>query len=688
MLSQPARFGTGSGRQIHGEFNTLGASADLSGTHSARMNIGTKRVAVLLGGSLTQHNDLRAGQGSDSHNVYRRFFGLNNDQVRSVFGDRLQNTGFMQYSSDATVAARLSSAQTLTLRYLRSDIQNGRSYRDTYGGANRMKSLFDPQSLNFGYARYEAQKAGPLDSFSATASINQQSDGAIVKGALLTDVETADRSRVTSRGYASQATAHIGSRQAIVFGGEVYDERILSTRFNLDPVAASNIQDRALYPNNSRYITSGLFIQGSVQLWNNRLHATTGVRYTGVRYTTRAADNTAAGGRSLGVTDSARTFSDVSFNAGLQWTVTRVLAVDGNVSRGFRAPNVNDLGGVGAKTLGYDVIGGDAIAVNALLGTDATDTPLPTGRRIAPLKPETLMSYELGFRIQTSKLYFRSHYFDSELRNPILSRTLLFPVGQAPAAIGGVAVTPIAQSAGQRAQGVVSVVTNLTPRAVRTAINDGKTRYFGTDNTLRYRLNTKWTVSGSYSFLGGLDLEPLRPTRRLPPQEGGAQVLFAPGGGKPWIEFGIRAAGSQARFSQADFDDDRIGGSRRRSDIAAFFRSNTVASQIAPGGDGRPGTADDVFTPTNETLRQIQDRVLPLNTTINGVVVAADSVRIPLYTSVPRWSTVNIRGGFTLAERTNVTLGVNNLFDNNYRSIGSGVDAPGFNVYAGIRYIF
>ena len=242
VLSQPARFGTGSGRQIHGEFNTMGASADLSGTHSGRMNVGSKRVAILVGGSLTQHNDLRAGQGTDSHNVYRRFFGLSNDQIKGVFGDRLQNTGFLQYSTDATVAARLTPTQTMTFRYLRSDIQNGRSYRDTYGGANRMKSIFDPQSLNFGFVRYETQKAGPLDSFSATASVNQQNDGATVKGALITDIETTDRSQVTARGYATQATAHIGGRQAIAFGGEIYDEGIRSTRFNLDPVAGTNLR--------------------------------------------------------------------------------------------------------------------------------------------------------------------------------------------------------------------------------------------------------------------------------------------------------------------------------------------------------------------------------------------------------------------------------------------------------------
>ena len=83
----------------------------------------------------------------------------------------------------------------------------------------------------------------------------------------------------------------------------------------------------------------------------------------------------------MGVIDSSRTFGDTTFNAGLEWRVVSAFAVSANVSRGFRAPNVNDLGTVGARTLGYDVTGEDAIAVNALVGLDSSDTALPGARR-------------------------------------------------------------------------------------------------------------------------------------------------------------------------------------------------------------------------------------------------------------------------------------------------------------------
>jgi hemoglobin/transferrin/lactoferrin receptor protein len=689
VLTVEPRFGTsGSPSHWHGEQNLIGSSADLSGATSTRATMATQRVAVTIGGAISRHNDLRAGRGDDSHNVYRRYFGLSHDQMQSVFGDRLQNTGFLQYSVDGRLGVRLSQDQTVSLRYIRSDMQNVRSYRDQYGGANKMESLFDPQSLNFAWARYEKLHLGLLDSISGTFSFNQQNDGAVVKNPLITDVVTSDNSRVNSYGYASQATTHLGPHFAAMFGGELYDEHIFSERFAYNPVANAITQDRALYPNNSRYRNGGLFLQTSTDLFRDHLRLSLGGRYTGVRYITTAADNVTDAGEGLGVIDSSRYFGDTTYNAGLDWRVTGGFAISATASRGFRAPNVNDLGTVGARTLGYDVTTEDAIAVNALMGLDSSDTAGLSGKKVSALGPETLANYELGFRFQTSRLYVRVQFFDAELKHPISSRTLLFPVDDVPSTIGGVAVTPLAQSAVQKSQGVVAVVTSLTPRAVHTSINDGKSRYFGADQTASFRITTRWTIESNYSFLGGLDLNPVRPTRRLPPQEGGLRLRYAPTGRRPWFEVGFRIAGPQNRLNGGDIDDDRIGASRRRSDIATFFKSYTVAPFINPGADHKLGTADDIFTATNESLLQIQDRVLPLNTVINGVLVSGNGIRVPLYPKVPGWTALNFRGGYPLREKLALTFGVNNVLDHNYRAIGSGVDAPGINVFAGVRYMF
>lgn len=145
-------------------------------------------------------------------------------------------------------------------------------------------------------------------------------------------------------------------------------------------------------------------------------------------------------------------------------------------------------------------------------------------------------------------------------------------------------------------------------------------------------------------------------------------------------------AGAQNRLSGGDLDDERIGASRRRSDIADFFRGSRNASLLVAGPDGVRGTADDVFAPTGETLLQIQNRVLPLGTTIHGVTVLNDSTRVPLYLSTAGWFAFDFQGGMPLSEQWQLTFGVQNLFDRNYRHHGSGVDMPGINGYAGLRF--
>ena len=61
---------------------------------------------------------------------------------------------------------------------------------------------------------------------------------------------------------------------------------------------------------------------------------------------------------------------------------------------------------------------------------------------------------------------------------------------------------------------------------------------------------------------------------------------------------------------------------------------------------------------------------------------------MPLYLSTAGWATVSIRSGFPLGERWQAMAAFENLLDRNYRIHGSGVDAPGFTAYAGLKYRF
>ncbi len=688
MLTPAPSFvpGTG-GSKFHGEFNAMGASADASGVTDARISLGTPRVSWLLGGTARRLNNIRTGDGEDSRNAFFRYMGMPLDKVQDLLGSRMKDTGFSQYGTDTKLSMHPAESHSLTLQYLYGGIRGERSYRDLLGGPARLQSLYYPQDLNFGYARYEKERLGFLDSLTGTFSINSQRDGSIKQNQRVTDTITTDNSRIDAYGYSLQGAFHAGHRNVLVFGGEAYDERISSTRFALDPVKASTVQQRAQYPDGTRYLISGVFAQDASEIIRGKLRAVLGVRFTDARLWTYAAPNKDAAGQSLGVVDSSQDFHDVTFNTGLSWQMNQYAGLNLLVGRGFRAPNVTDLASLGLATLGYDVPSSEAVAVGALMGADSGDGALPTGKPMQRLGAESLYSYELGFTLSTSKLYTRTQVFDSELLNPISGRTLLFSANNVPTTIAGIPVFPINPTAAQKEQGVVAVQTSLSPRAVHSAVNDGHSKYYGIESLVRYSPSSTWHFDWNYTFLVGRDLYPDRPRSKLPPQQGAVAVRYSPSG-RYWLELRSRFAGSQYRLNGGDIDDDRIGASRRRSDISTFFKGGYVSPYLLSGIDGKFGTADDVFSPTGETLRQIQDRVLPIGAAINGVKVIDDSTRIPLYLGTNGWWTLDLHGGLPLGERTSLNFGVTNFLDKNYRSHGSGIDGAGINVFVGFRYLF
>ena len=232
---------------------------------------------------------------------------------------------------------------------------------------------------------------------------------------------------------------------------------------------------------------------------------------------------------------------------------------------------------------------------------------------------------------------------------------------------------------------MASVATGFDPRAVKAFVNDGRARDHGMDATARYQFATQWSLDASYSYIAAHDLNPTRPVRRLPPQQGALTVRYQPGGRLlSWVEATALFSGAQDQWSGGDLTDERIGAARRRSDITDFFRGGRINPFIQAGSDGLLGTADDLFGPTGETVTQIRDRVLPIGATINGVTVADDGTRVPLYTETPGFVVVNLRSGLAITRNLNATLTLTNAFDRNYRVHGSGVDAAGRGAFASL----
>jgi hemoglobin/transferrin/lactoferrin receptor protein len=688
VLTNSQSFSADGSFDFHGEAQAFAASADASGGSLLKLTVGGERLALLWGGSWKRHNDLRAGSGKDSHHVFHRFFGLPAEQIHNLVGFRQQDTGFTQYGWQSKLAVRLTPTQNLTLWYQRSVLEGVRAYKDLWGGLGRLRSDFEPQDLHFFYTRYEKLRLGWLDSLNGTFSVNAQRDGSIRQNLKSTDPITTDDNRVEAYGYATQAATHFGKRQALVFGGELYREHIAASRTETNPVTKAAVQKRALYPNGSRYTLLGLFAQHAVELLEGRLRANMGGRFTRISSATFADRNRAASGAGLGVTDTAQTFEDMTFNAGLTWRVNGWLSLHALAGRGFRAPNLNDLGALGLNDLGYEIPASEAVAANGLVGTSDGETALSSGKKVGGLKAERLFNYELGVVWQQRRFYARAHLFDGELKDPVVRRTLLFAATNIPATLAGVAVQPIPATPEQRAQGVVTLATTFDPRAVKAFVNDGQSRYYGIETLFRYAISPRWSAEGNYTFLTGRELNPNRFIRRLPPQQGVLAVRFQPGGKIPWLELSSDFTGAQQRLSGGDLSDERIGAARRRRDIADFFHGALARPFIDAGTDGVFGTTDDFFRATGETLAQISARVLPLGATIHGVRVTDDNARVPLFLKTSGYSTLHLRGGMELTERVRLNFAAMNLLDKNYRVHGSGVDAPGVNLFVTLRYSF
>jgi outer membrane receptor protein involved in Fe transport len=640
VLTDQPSFGTSA---WHGDATLLGQTADLSAGAAAALSRSTDKLWFQIGAAGRRHNNIRAGQGFDSHNVLTRLYGFTSEEVRDRLGNRLLDTAYTQAGAHGKLAFRPDEKQSLTAWYQRGEVHGLRNTKDLWGGLGRLQSALDPQILDLFYTRYERLAVAGFDSLSGRFSINRQQDGGTRQGLRVSDSITTEFTSVRSIGYNGQALTHIQHHTGLSFGGELYDEAIRSNR------NGNGLAVRPLYPDGSTYRIGGVYAQGFTEF--RRLRAGYGIRYSRISYSNPA-------NATFNTPVSAQDFNDWTWQASLLYKLTPSLAIHALAARGFRAPNLNDLGAIGLQDLGYEVPAREA--TNALLADSAGEGAVSKGVPLQPLGVERLRNLEAGLRWNSGRHRARLQFFDAELQDPIVRRTLLFPSNAVPSAVAGLAVTPIPQTTAQRSQNVVTVATAVDPRALKSFVNDGRARYWGIEANWEAKLTSRWLWASSYSFLLGRDLDPNRNIRRLPPQQGATRLRYLTN--RFWAEAQLAVSGAQDRLSGGDRDDERIGASRRRQDIADFY--NSVRGAQFRG---------------SETLLQIQNRVLP------GL---ADSVRVTLFNSTPGWATVDLRAGFPLTEMLSLEAALTNLADRNYRLHGSGIDSPGRSAHLQLRWRF
>jgi hemoglobin/transferrin/lactoferrin receptor protein len=173
----------------------------------------------------------------------------------------------------------------------------------------------------------------------------------------------------------------------------------------------------------------------------------------------------------------------------------------------------------------------------------------------------------------------------------------------------------------------------------------------------------------------------------IPPATGFLSLRFQPRS-RFYVEAYSTLAGRQNRLSSLDLNDRRIGAPRSRDSIQNFFRRGAcVRGLTTPGGTGCE-SAGGILVPTGETLAQVQNRLLPLGSTINGVFIADANSSVPLYTALPGYGLIGVRGAYQFDDHSEIFVDFENIADKYYRGISWGIDGAGRGVTVRYRYKF
>lgn len=675
------------GTEIHGQFGLQFGSADVSGGPSFKVGIGNQKFNLTTAGFFSRINDLRAGGGIDSHSAVTRFLGISS----KVLGDRLQDTGFTQYGGEARLSIKPTLDQQITAVYLRNDLQNTRRYDQLDGGNGNLIQGFDPQTFDFFYTRYQKQAVGFFDTITGTFSLNRQRDDRQSQGGNgdPRGTITSEFNKTDAFGYNLVASTHTGKNNIIILGADLYDEYVDSVAFTTSPVTGNSAVARGRFPNDARYKTFGFYAEDTFDLIPRKLRLIGGIRYGATQFKTRAKDDPIINNRPVGLDVSTRQ-DDVTFNIGVSVNPRPWLSLYTNINRGFRTPNVNDLGGVGITSNGFSVTAAQAAEVGAEVGSGAGATARTTGVRVSSLSPETVMNYEGGFKIKTDKVEASFGGFVSDLEDVTVVRALVVSGNAIGKTIAGQTIVS------QSSTGVIFVAGSSQPVIAR--VNGGEVRFSGIEASTRVKLNQDFSIQANGFYLRSRDKNPIplaappagvvliqKATDApdfeggLPPSGGFLSVKYQPAGKRYWVEMYSTLAGKQDRLSSTDLNDQRQGATRSRANIATFFNNGARArGLVGAGADGRMGTADDVLIATGETLTQVQNRVLG----------GSNIMSAPFFLTTPGYATLNFRAGFRVNENSEFIFILENVLDKNYRVHGSGTDNPGVNFATRYQFRF
>jgi outer membrane receptor protein involved in Fe transport len=651
-----------SGRETSGRFSTQVNSADRSYGASVSGSYATPEFGLTGTFSGRRVDDVRTGDGIDSHNAVTRFFDLPSGVV---IDDQLPDTSFNQYGGSLRFTWRPAEGSQLTGAYLHGQQEHGQRYDQLLGGDGNLIAELNHVTADMTYVKYERVLAGWFDRMTVGTSFNTQREERVNQGGNGNASASINHEPERTSAYGVQGlVTKFTERQAISFGVDAYYEWVDAESFSENPITGVTAPRRGRIPDGATYRHAGVYAQDTIDVVPGKFQVDGSVRWSGVWYEAEAADSPLVGGEPLWPDDELDV-SDVTWRTGGVWTVTPGMQILGSVSTGFRAPSITDLGTLGLTGAGFEVAAPDVAGLGGTVGTTADANAVSTGEPIRQLEPESSISYEAGFHLARGRVETGLRASLTNVDDNIAKQTLILPPGAVGTVIGDEVITS------QNANGAVFVAGVNNPVLVRA--NFDRAQVIGFEWTMSVALPADLHLGIVATSLRAEDRDTGLPPNiegGTPPQEAYLMLRWAPQGRSFWIEPYLHLAAEQDRLSTLDLGDRRTGAGRSQSSIASFFNNGARArGLIGAGADTLPGTADDILLETGETLAEVQQRVL-------GPSLAPNS----LYTAIPGYTVFGVRGGVHFGT-SEILVDLENLGDENYRGPSWGMDAPGRGAY-------
>lgn len=672
----------GADEEWHGNTSVYYTSPTNGFGGNTLLTYGTRKYGLLFNLNARRINRLRPAGGLDSHAAVTRFLGIPSD----VLGERLPDTAFTQYGGLLRTSFNLDDTTQLLLSYTRNQQDGGRRYDQLAGGDGNLIADLRNLMTDLFYARLVKQNLGFFDNGQFTFSHNGQREERVNQGGQGNPLAavTNQRERTNVLGFNFHVDKLISENNTLTFGADIYRDKISAPAFTTDPATGAVTLSRPRIPNGAQYLSYGVFAQNVLTAIPDRLRLSGALRYSVASYKSRAENAPVVGGRPLFPDDSAR-FDSLSGRIGAVLNVGGGFDIAGKYTRGFRAPNTTDLGIIGLVGTGYEVDAATAASLGGFIGTtagtDAVSSGIPITDRLGPEKSD---SFDLSFRYTSPRFRAELTGFTNKLTDVYFDQALILPPGAVGRFLGS------EQIVSQTASGLVFVAAATSPVLVRVNYDDA--RFNGVEFETEARLSSDFTARANFTHIRAHSLlngQPPNVEGGVPPATGFVSLRYQPKNStRFYVETYSTLAARQNRLSSLDLSDRRTGAPRSRAQIQNFFRRGACVRGVTTPGATGCGSAGGILISTGETLAQVQNRLLPIGATINGVTIVNNDTSVPLYTAVAGYGLIGVRGAFRFDEHSEIFLDFENIADKQYRGISWGVDGAGRGITLRYRYKF